>query len=664
MADGVFLWAALVAGDLKIAADQGDSEEDLESRLEECPAEMNDLFTFLLEKQDTFYAKHPKPYLALIYASTKAGQEVSSLDLLLASSGHEQLKEYFASGLNDSRLAALDSSASNLEANIVARCANLVEYDRQHLLDYTHPKFPAGRPYKSLNIARLTVFRFIHRIAQDFLVESRKGAALLRACGIFDQDALKLLMLSSAIISAVHVPDPIAQRPLRYAGCIQRDLWTPDETDIVDSIFAKAQAQNPWSPPWELAKAEHTRNSTASDAQFSLLCCPQISTQENVAHYYADVYCLSAYFESKLLPPASNVSNGLGGFCLIRWTLKHGNGMDDLIRMLKEHVSWTQSLTLCYKLRHVPETVHSPPVSVPLWQHMYIAAARSYLVTAPATRPSSLRSSLGHIPLSDRGSPYVECILVISLQHIYMCPTTSETMVSIEKILSSTDLFKVRVDVCESTGVGTISLDFRQYSPGGVTQFFEIDPIVNHALQKLFHTMAMQEACTCCGEFLVPILNQHLDRLAAAEIAQILHGSPLFGLWSEGLPLRNMIFPEGEFRLVSEVYIMAWEEQVKSRTHPDRIKNNEEPDRGGEADPLLSEVAKALESLRRTDEQWWEQERLSYCERLTDDESSSIQEDGGREETKKTPDSTRRGSRLEGISILLFSFESKYNSQI
>ncbi|ETI19492.1 hypothetical protein G647_09326 [Cladophialophora carrionii CBS 160.54] len=256
MADGVFLWAALVAGDLQNAAGQGDSEEDLELRLEGCPAEMNDLFTFLLEKQDTFYAKHPKPHLALIHASTKVDMTINSIDLLLASSGREQLKEFFESGLNASRLAALDTLASNMEVNIVARCANLVEFDREDIWYHSSPEFPAEFSYESLEKARTTNIRFIHRSAQDFLVESEKGAALLQSGGIAEQDAIKLLMLSSAVISTIDQSDVSAERVFAYGSDIRREFWTPYETYVADSVFASVQVRNPWGLPWNLAKSE------------------------------------------------------------------------------------------------------------------------------------------------------------------------------------------------------------------------------------------------------------------------------------------------------------------------------------------------------------------------------------------------------------------------
>ncbi|OCT46197.1 hypothetical protein CLCR_01046 [Cladophialophora carrionii] len=605
MADGVFLWAALVAGDLKNAAGKGDSEEDLELRLEGCPTGMNDLFTFLLEKQDTFYAKHPEPYLALIHAATKAHLDITSFELLLASSGREQLKEFFESGLNDSRLAALDTLVSNMEVNIVARCANLVETGRD-TSENLSPKFPAEFSYESLDKARTTTIRFIHRSAQDFLVESEKGAALLQSCGIAEQDAVKLLMLSSAVISAIDLSDVSAEKMSVCGSNIQRDFWTPYETYVADSVFASVQVRIPRGIPWNSAEpADGQQRTHDYNPEHLGLFCPQISVQQNVALHYAVYYGMVAYLNSKLVSHGSSVSSELVSFCLIQWIYKGRDSRDDLIRVLKKRLSWKQSLTVCYKLADIPETVFSPPISLPLWQHMYIAVTRSYLETNPAERPPSLHSSLGHIPVSDPGNPYVESIIFFKEWDIYMCPTTSESMVSVEGSLCSYHVFKLRVKVDESTGAGLISLDFRQYSPAGLTRFFEIDPTINHALQGLFHTTAMWGAYNGCTKFLVSILNQNLDRLAAVEIAQILT-LPSPSPWESLQVCRNVIFSEGEFRFVDQDSRKAWEDQLKLRRggiHGDEIfEDDTEPDRGGWPDSVLSEIVKAFEPKRRRDE--------------------------------------------------------------
>lgn len=126
-AQGVFLWAHLVSTDLRAGAQRGDNKKDLTKRLEETPDEMNELFASLLERQDRFYAKNPKPYLALVQASTKNYQQISLLDLLLASHRHEILMSRLTSNVDSEFWNELDAEANHLETSVVVRCANLVE---------------------------------------------------------------------------------------------------------------------------------------------------------------------------------------------------------------------------------------------------------------------------------------------------------------------------------------------------------------------------------------------------------------------------------------------------------------------------------------------------------------------------------------------------------
>ncbi|KIW87007.1 uncharacterized protein Z519_12304 [Cladophialophora bantiana CBS 173.52] len=94
--------------------------------------EMNELFMFLLERQDTFYAKHPKPYLRLVDVATRGHTKLTLFEMLVASQEQETLRCYFPDNLDTQFLVSLDAMAENFEANVIARCAGLVEF---------HPRF-------------------------------------------------------------------------------------------------------------------------------------------------------------------------------------------------------------------------------------------------------------------------------------------------------------------------------------------------------------------------------------------------------------------------------------------------------------------------------------------------------------------------------------------
>jgi hypothetical protein len=615
MSDGVFLWAAMVTGDLKNAADQGDSEEELELRLKGCPAEMNDLFTFLLEKQDEFYAKYPKPYLAIIHASRKASYTITALELLIASSGHEQLKEMFRSGLNNSHLTALDSLASNFEVNVVARCGNLVEFSLWDYWDYPRPEFPTEFFYGSLDKTKSMNVRFIHRSAQDFLVESERGVALLQSCGISDQNALKVLMLASTIISTIDASDQSAIRAIRYGSRIQRDFWTSYETDVAESALGNLQAQIPWRVPWKSAEAEDGQQDTYGVPNFISVLCPQISVHESGLFSYADYYGMDAYLESKLIHLGSNISGALASFCIVQWILRGGNATRraPLIGLLKKHLSWTQNVTLYYRLWWSYRDVFafSPPITLPLWQHMYIVLAKSYLDHEPyLLLPDYWHNPFGHIPYPDLENHYLENHYIEGLifgnkANIWMCPAPIGSMEPVEQNftpyadVSSYGIFKVRVKLDGFAAPGRTSFDFCQYSPWGVARFFEIDPSVNQFLQDLLDKRGMQGVYADCAESLVRTLNQHLDRLAPAEIGRILSAKyPTTGTFD------YVIYSEGQFRFVGKAGRKAWEEQVRmTRTMYDKgdesDERDEDPGKGSDPDPVLREIMKCVELMER-----------------------------------------------------------------
>ena len=293
-AEGVFLWACLVAEDLRSAAYQGDAEEDLNLRLEECPAEMNELFTFLLERQDKFYAKYPKPYLFLLDVAAKNGESVTLLQLLLASEKQDFLLSDFPNNLDD-YLASLNPAAVNLDANIAARYAGLVECFERPLR--RESELPSTFPHEALRKVYGIGACFIHRSAQDFLVDSEKGASLLQSCGISGQDALRRLMAASAVQFLLEDQERSLHTPLTWARLIEPASWTHLETSVVDSLFSTLQARRPLLMPSLPSK------DNSQDDDVHCICwivCPQLSTLENLTFAHTVEQQLIAYLQAKL----------------------------------------------------------------------------------------------------------------------------------------------------------------------------------------------------------------------------------------------------------------------------------------------------------------------------------------------------------------------------
>jgi hypothetical protein len=236
---------------------------------------------------------------------------------------------------------------------------------------------------------------------------------------------------------------------------------------------------------------------------------------------------------------------------------------------------------------------------------MYIVLAKSYLDPEPyLLLPDYWHNPFGHIPYPDIENHYIESLIFGNKADIWMCPAPIGSMESVEQNftpyvdVSSYDIFKVRVKLDGFAAPGRTNLDFCQYSPRGVARFFEIDSSVNQSLQDLLDTRSMPSVYAGCAEVLVRTVNQHLDRLAPAEIGRIL---------SAQYPTRALeyvIYSEGQFRFVGKAGRDAWEEQVRmTRTMYDkgdeRDERDEDPGKGSDPDPVLREIMKCVELMER-----------------------------------------------------------------
>lgn len=345
-AEGVFLWAYLVAEDLRAAASHGDDERELKQRLQECPDEMNDLFGLLLQQQDKFYTKHPKPYLCLLNIATMAREAPSLLELLIASQEQARLASDL-NNLNAEFLASLDSAAMELEENLVARCAGLVEVVAT--TSSRQLRFPKAFPFEAIVKSHGREARFIHRSARDFLLDSERGGAFLRSCSVSDQDALKRLMMASAVTFRINDWDERISRPLEFGRFRSVEFCTLFGISGVDTLLSTYQSRFPLKlPPLsdQIAYGWHC----CLPGSLSVLSA-HLSPAENLTFGLAAIYEMTAYFEAKLptLDPA--LSKTVAGFSLCAhlrsrsWRNPIGN---DLFDTLKPYLSATQTVTLYY----------------------------------------------------------------------------------------------------------------------------------------------------------------------------------------------------------------------------------------------------------------------------------------------------------------------------
>ena len=130
----------------------------------------------------------------------------------------------------------------DLMSNVIARCAGLVEIDPPRSERYgntSQDPTPStmSMPLKALSDLDMTMVRFVHRSAQEFLLETDMDNGPLLSCGLSDDYAGKRLLLASAIVFVLKTGDTHVDRILSYAQCLDMQCWTADETRIVDIVF-------------------------------------------------------------------------------------------------------------------------------------------------------------------------------------------------------------------------------------------------------------------------------------------------------------------------------------------------------------------------------------------------------------------------------------------
>ncbi|KAK5053339.1 hypothetical protein LTR84_002313 [Exophiala bonariae] len=542
-AEGVFLWAYLVTEDLRTAASQGDSLEDLNLRLKECPTEMNDLFAFMLERQDRFYAKHPKPYLSLIYASHYPLEDPTILELLLASQSETELTSDYLKTSDAARIASWESLAIDLEANILARCASLVEFYARDILSYT--SFPGSFPYRQLSKANKTAVRFIHRSARDFLAESEGGVNFLQSCNISVQDAIRRLTFASIIAFSLNTDEVSSQRPLRNASSIQAEFWGSPETSAVDKFFAEAQARNPLE--WPSLAPEAYCKDRDWDHNYEEPLCTDISLLDNLTYNWTVEFSMSAYLEAKLAGLGSGTASLVAGYSLVRVILNPSFSFDasgrEFIDRLEQYLSWTEQLTLVHNLHR--EFCSHTLVTGCLWQHVQLALIHAYCDGGVKEVIPASGSFLQGLWSKEVQSSYVEGWLIYT-ENLYerrsypvICLVPGDAA-SCAKRYSGYDIFVIHMATQDSAEWGLHALSFCSFSPAGLERFFEVESTANEALQKIIlaadktsRLYTMFHAPEQFGGCLVAILNQYLDELTPVDIARILflhRHSPMLGV--------------------------------------------------------------------------------------------------------------------------------------
>jgi hypothetical protein len=594
-ANGVFLWAALVAMQILSGVQQHDSDAELDLRFRNCPAEMDELLIHLLKRQDAFYAKSPKPYLGLIAAATTVGCNITLLELLLASQEQNKLAANFPDKLpanfQDNLLQFCqdlsDVSAVDPAINMVARCAGLVECVND---ERYHPK--AGHHESLVTLQRMNI-RFIHRSVHDFLFES----APRDVRGISDEEAFKRMVSASAIYSIInnYEREYYTYSCMKYSQRVSKSHWTRFETTVLDALFTAAQERYPVPLPIQTADIDYSslHNIVLIDREpySQEIWCPHLSAIDNRLLYNTAKHCILPCLEEKLANFDRKLRSLAIGFCILCLIRTEGcladiGRVSQFLSHFQTQLSWSQDLTIFHFSRELMSSFLSRR---PLYEHVHLASVALLSRRDPPYTTKvrqDLREFFSSLLPGNGTRPRIDGWSVIAEKgnyDIHVLPVPDQGAA-----------FRKESVYGHILATSTLLNDpekpsFSQYAPWGSVFFLDVEPRINKALQQLLTGNSPSNDTgdsTLSGHF-ADILNCHLDELTPYDIAWIVKENGLMGFhYFDPAPL---IFSKGRFRGVTKDEADSWAERLRLGI----FDQDFETDR--ENDPILGEIMEVFE---------------------------------------------------------------------
>ncbi|PVH93021.1 hypothetical protein DM02DRAFT_697748 [Periconia macrospinosa] len=236
-AEGVFLWLCLTANTVMKGLTQGETLEDLSLRIKNLPGDLANLYADMWERinDDGYHLKaRAASYLQLALASVSRGsQHPLNLFIMMVA-----ITPTIAERLLNPDSYDLDSSESLVEAcqrtfkDSIARCAGLLVCRNPrdvHEIPEGYYVSRYGREYEKLlpYISYTSQYSWLHRTAQDFLLETEAGNRIL-SCGRFT-GRLAFLKLKEGLL-AVH---RLFRAPESSIGSTLMDIWSYKYSDAL-----------------------------------------------------------------------------------------------------------------------------------------------------------------------------------------------------------------------------------------------------------------------------------------------------------------------------------------------------------------------------------------------------------------------------------------------
>lgn len=280
-ADGVFLWAHVVANDLAKAAKANASPSKLEERLDHFPRRMNELFSFLIARQDDFYRKNPQPILWLYHRAHQAfpyarsfpkpqSPMLSLFELLLlayADYSLEKLMHLLQNDFSAALVARLTSHAQGFDEEVIDRSGGLLRIvdakKSKRRLKTSEALGRAESPHEYLWKLFDMEVRFVHRTAMDFLRED--GASFLATAQLSDATSALLLAVASIGILGLATKSSMSDVP----GSADYQL-RPTVADYIEMALIDAESSAQCQQTFDLVTHVMKKNATLNNSAFML----------------------------------------------------------------------------------------------------------------------------------------------------------------------------------------------------------------------------------------------------------------------------------------------------------------------------------------------------------------------------------------------------------
>lgn len=236
-AEGVFLWLQLAIRNLIRGIENGDTDDELEQRLQDLPNELSNLYSDMwarMNEDSKIYRETAARYFNLLIASeTLSGERgivadyTSLFHIMAATETHVQDAFINERAIMDTE--TLERLCRKVQHAIQVRCAGLLEI-AQHQSERIStrmwtPTYERILPYRTATV------QFIHRTAYDFIANTEEGRRI-RSHDTSDQGALYIQLIKGELVFTKVVLDRSSQDVQSILNYLSRAIVLSSRTAV------------------------------------------------------------------------------------------------------------------------------------------------------------------------------------------------------------------------------------------------------------------------------------------------------------------------------------------------------------------------------------------------------------------------------------------------